>query len=126
VPGFRAGSVLELAPQLPLDFERASTNRHAVNGPCLLLRPLANLSREIVLADSELFIYVNEFLAGVLEEESSSQQEEGREQIAEEQYSVQANGPSVLMKDYLPVRNQEFEAIHHQKAKGHEENQREE
>ena len=59
------GPVLRLAP----GFAWASTNHDAVNGSWLFLRPLTNLGRKIVLADSELFVYVNQLLACVLEEE---------------------------------------------------------
>src|SRR6266851_6680499 len=123
---YPAGSVPEPALQLLPGFAWASANRHGVNGPWLLLRPLTNFSREIVLADSELFVYVNQLLPGVLKEKAPSQQKECREQIAEEQHGIQGNCPSIIVKDCLPVRIQEVEAVHQQKTKGHEESQREE
>src|SRR6266852_287008 len=107
-----AGSVPEPALQLLPGLAWASTNRHAVNGPCLFFRPLTNFSREIVLADSELFVYVNKLLPGVLKEKAPGQQKECREQIAEKQHGIQGNCPSVIVKNRLPVRNQELEAVH--------------
>src|SRR5216684_3552640 len=71
---YPAGSGPESALQLFPGLAWASTNRHAVNGPCLLFRPLTDFSREIVLADSELFVYVNQLLPGVLKEEAPGQQ----------------------------------------------------
>src|SRR5947209_3427754 len=114
------GPVLRLAP----GFAWASTNHHAVNGSWLFLRPLTNLSREIVLADSELFVHINQLLPGVLEEEAAGQEKKRRKQVGEEHKSIQTNGPSVVVEDYLPVRNQKFEAVHQKKTEGHEENQR--
>jgi hypothetical protein len=70
-----------------------------------------------------LFVHVDKFLAGVLEKESPGQQKECREQIAEEQHGIQADGPTIIVKDCLPVRNQELESIHHKEAEGHEESQ---
>jgi hypothetical protein len=91
----------------------------------LILGSLTDFSGEIVLADSELSVYVDQLLAGVLEEETAGEEEEGREQVAEKQDRIQSDCPSVIVKDRLPVRNQEFQAIHEKKAESHEENQRE-
>jgi hypothetical protein len=96
-----------------------------VSDAFLFLRSLTDFSGEIVLADSELFVYVNQFLAGVLQEESAGQEEKRSKQIGEEHESIQANGPSVVVKNYLPVRNQEFKAVHQEKAEDHEEDQSE-
>lgn len=43
--------------------------------------PLQCLTRrlQIVLPDSELFVYVNKFLAGVVKKETTGEQEESRE-----------------------------------------------
>jgi hypothetical protein len=48
----------------------------------------------------------------VLQEKASRQQEERREQIAEEQRSIQSDGPTVITEDWLPVRNKKSQAIH--------------
>src|SRR5947209_15656284 len=110
--GYGMGSGLDPALWSAHSLAWVSTNHHAVNGPCLLLGSLTNLSREIVLTDSELFVHVNQFLAGVLQEETAGQQKKRRQQIAEEHESVEANGPAAIVEDCLPIRNQEFEAVH--------------
>ena len=82
-----------------------------MSDPILLLRPLTDFGGEIVLANSELFVYVDQFLAGVLKKETAGEQEEGCEQFAEEQDRVQSDCPSIIVEDCLPIGNQEFQAI---------------
>src|SRR5258708_21184649 len=79
---YPAGSVPEPALQLLPGFAWASANRHGLNGPWLLLRPLTNFSPDIVIADSELFVSLNPLLPGRLQEKAPSQHKERPDQIA--------------------------------------------
>ena len=86
-----------------------------------VLRPFTNLGSKVVFANPELLVHVYEFLACVLQEELSGKQEECCEQVDKEKDCVQANGPSVVPEDCLSIWSQEFQAIHEQKSKSHEE-----
>src|SRR5205807_10562674 len=64
-------SVAKPCLRLPWALVRLAIRRHPVSDAFLLLRPLTDFSGEIVLANSELFVYVNQLLAGVLEKETA-------------------------------------------------------